>query len=134
MLQEDKLPEAEEVEENSEEVSDEVDKKKGWSLEDDDEDDAEEVAMETVETEGAEGPTNGEAPGDDEEDETMEEDKPVEEVAKVEEVYVDPLDAFMVGVQEEVNEIKNSDQMRAGAKLSGMLRDLGAICVNELRV
>ncbi len=125
MLQEDKLPEAEGVEDNSEEVSDEVDKKKGWSLEDDDEDDAEEVAMETEEApEDAEKPeaaTNGEAPGDDKADEIMETDKPVEEAEKVEEEYVDPLDAFMVGVQEEVNEIKNSDQKRAGAKLSGML-------------
>ncbi len=122
MLQEDKLPEAEGVEDNSEEVSDEVDKKKGWSLEDDDEDDAEEVAMETEEApEDAEKPeaaTNGEA---DKADEIMETDKPVEEAEKVEEEYVDPLDAFMVGVQEEVNEIKNSDQKRAGAKLSGML-------------
>ena len=90
------------------EEEEEEKKQKGWSLEDDEDDDEEEGGDD--EEEGGDGEEEG---GDGEEMET--ENGEAEDTTKED---VDPLDAFMVGVNEEVRQIRQDDQKKAGAKLS----------------
>lgn len=94
----------------------EEEKKKGWTLEDDDEDDEQTVVP--VDEEG-EGEGEGKVEGG-----TAVSEGPVVaakvEEAKVEEVEmeddVDPLDAFMVGVQEEVKQIHTEFKKKMGTQ------------------
>ena len=101
-----------EEEEGSEEKKDggeEKEKKKGWTLEDDDEDDEEGVVPMDDEAADAQG---GEKAG-----------KPAaaDGAGSVQEMDedVDPLDAFMVGVQEEVKQINTAFQKKVGTQIVG---------------
>ena len=97
--------EEEEIKEQMEEEK----KRKGWTLEDDDEDDEEEEAMEEEAVEEEEAAEKNEVS-------EPKEDK-MEEQSEIIEEYVDPLDAFMVGVQQEVKKINEDSHRKAGRKL-----------------
>ena len=86
----------------------------GWSLEDDEEEDQLDDKIDMDVEEGDE-----ETPVSNEASEVKMEESDVVEATKMEsEEEVDPLDAFMVGVQEEVNHIKNQAHKNAGDKFS----------------
>ncbi len=99
-----------------EDKEEEEDKGKGWSLENDEEDDAEE---EDEEEENAEEMETGN--GDKTEENTVEED-------------VDPLDAFMKGVHEEVRHIRQQGHKKSGGKLSTTGKKGGATMITVLKV
>ena len=86
----------------------EEERPKGWSLEDEEEDDEED---------------------DDGEAESAEEDKDEEQVDDV-----DPLDAFMMGVNEEVKQIKHASQKKAGGTPLSTGKSGGAMVITVTRV
>ena len=98
--------EEEEAKVRVQEEEEEEKKQKGWSLEDDEEDEEEE------EEDGG-----GEEDGSGEEV-VMETEAAEEEGTADAAAEVDPLDAFMLGVNEEVRQIRQDDQKKSGAKLS----------------
>lgn len=87
----------------------EEEKRKGWSLENDEEDDADDE--EEMEAE------NGEQAKDETEDED-----------------VDPLDAFMKGVHEEVRHVRQEDQKKTGSKALAAGKKGGATMITVLKV
>lgn len=98
------------------ESPEESEKKTGWSLEDDDEEDQQD-AMDTED--GDEEPPVSNDTNEVETSEVKMEDGNAVEATKIEsEEEVDPLDAFMAGVQEEVKHIKNQAHKNAGDKFS----------------
>lgn len=99
-----------EEEEEGEGESEEADEQKGWTLEDDDDDDDDDDNGDN----GGGDEMDTSAPVDGEGSKKIE--RPAEKVKEVEkeEENVDPLDAFMKGVDEEVKKIKEEDRKKTG--------------------
>ena len=95
----------------------EGEKKKGWTLEDDDEDDEQTTVPADDEEGKVEGSVVPGGPGKSEEPAAAAVKEVIAEVEMDEDV--DPLDAFMVGVQEEVKQIQTATRKKLGRSQFG---------------